>query len=164
MAIPNTARTRLISGIPGNISHDGPTRVMTAILNSATESNNVFGRAFTYKDDSVEDVQAGGSNAFAGIMINPKAYTIDTENAKNGTTAELLTMGEVYVQLAATGDIGDSVSFDPATGILSAGTTGIVIQGASIARHKPSAETPNLAVISLNGFMPASAGGNGGGE
>lgn len=151
MTIPNTARSRLLSGIPGNISHDGPTRVTTAILNSATESNNVFGRAFTYNDNSVESVQAGGSNVFVGIMINPKAYAIDADYASNGITGEFLSMGEVYVQLATTGNIGDPVSFDPATGILSAGTTGTVIQGASIARHKPSAESPNLAVISLNG-------------
>lgn len=156
MAIPNTARVRILSGIPGNISHDGPTRVMTAILNSATETNNVFGRAFTYNDNNVETVQAGGAGVFAGIMIHPKAYTIDTENAKNGTTAELLTMGEVYVQLGTSGSIGDPVSFDPATGVVSAGATGgTVIQGASIARHQPSAEAPNLAVISLNGFKPA---------
>lgn len=153
--IPNTARISLISGVPGNISHDGPTRVTAALLDSATESNNVFGRAFTYKDKSVETVQAGGGGTFAGIMIHPKAYAIDGDYAQNWTQAEFLTMGEVYVELGATGSIGDKVSFDPATGIISAGTAGTEIVGASIARHLPSSETPYLAVISLNGFTPA---------
>lgn len=155
MTIANTARKSLVSGFPGNISHDGPTRVMTALVDSATESNNVFGRAFTYKDTAIESAQAGGTadNVFAGILIHPKAYALNANYAYNGKSAEFLTMGEVYVQLEVTGAIGDPVSF-AADGKLSAGSTGTVIQGASVARHVPSAETPRLAVISLNGFVP----------
>lgn len=164
--IPNTARTYLLSGIPGNISHDGPTRVASAIIDSATEANNVFGRAFTYVDGqpsgrgTFEQVQAGGDGAFAGILINPKAYAIDVTYARNATVGEFLTMGEVYVQLGNDGNIGDPVSFDPATGIISAGETGTVIPGAHIARHEPSVETPRLAVIALNGLvvLPTPAG------
>lgn len=158
MAIPSTARTRLLSGIPGNISHDGPTRVTAALINTTTEANNVFGRAFTYNDQTVETVRAGGTGVFAGILIHPKAYAIDTDYARNWSQAEFLTMGEVYVQLETTGNIGDPVSF-AADGTISAGTTGTVIEGASIARHVPSAETPRLAVISLNGFAPTPATG-----
>ena len=150
--IPNTARTTLLSGIPGNISHDGPTRAASAIIDSATEANNVFGRAFTYKAGT-DDVQAGGTGAFAGILINPKAYAIDVEYARNATVSEFLSMGEVYVQLANDGNIGDPVSFAPATGIISAGEAGTVIPGAHITRHEPSAETPRLAVIALNGLV-----------
>jgi len=151
--IPNIARNTLVSGIPGNISHDGPTRAASIILDSETEANNVFGRAFTYNDQSVETAQAGGDGAFAGILIHPKAYAIETEYARNGSTAEFLTMGEVYVTLDTAGNIGDPVSFDEATGIISAGEGGTVIPGAHIARHVPSAETPRLAVITLNGIV-----------
>ncbi|USP46983.1 structural cement protein Gp24 [Alcaligenes faecalis] len=158
--IPNTARNYLLSGIPGNISHDGPTRAASAIIDSDTEANNVFGHAFTYKVGT-DDVQAGGTGAFAGILINPKAYAIDVEYARNATVGEFLTMGEVYVQLTNDGNIGDPVSFDPATGAISAGESGTIIPGAYIARHEPSAETPRLAVVALNGLVvlptPASA-------
>lgn len=150
--IPNTARTYLLSGIPGNISHDGPTRAASAVIDSATETNNVFGRAFTYKSGT-DDVEAGGAGAFAGILINPKAYAIDVEYARNATVGEFLTMGEVYVQLGNDGNIGDPVSFNATTGVISAGETGTVIPGAHIARHEPSAETPRLAVIALNGLV-----------
>lgn len=150
--IPNTARTYLLSGIPGNISHDGPTRAASAVIDSATETNNVFGRAFTYKAGT-DDVEVGGTGAFAGILINPKAYAIDVEYARNATVGEFLTMGEVYVQLGNDGNIGDPVSFNATTGVISAGETGTVIPGAHIARHEPSAETPRLAVIALNGLV-----------
>lgn len=150
--IPNTARTYLLSGIPGNISHDGPTRAASAVIDSADETENVFGRAFTYKAGT-DTVEVGGTGAFAGILINPKAYAIDVTYARNGTVGEFATMAEINVQLGNDGNIGDPVSFDPATGVISAGETGTVIPGAHIARHEPSAETPRLAVIALNGLV-----------
>src|SRR5690606_32815615 len=117
MAIPNTARTALLSGFPGNLSHDGPTRAASCVLKTTTEANNVFGRAFTYEDADKETVQAGGTGVFAGIMINPKAYAIDTDYAANGTVAEFLTMGEVYVEIKGSSPaIGNKVYFIPATG------------------------------------------------
>ncbi len=64
MTIPNTARTGLISGFPGNISHDGPTRAQSFVLNAGTESNSVFGRAFTVKSAADETVQPGGAGKF----------------------------------------------------------------------------------------------------
>lgn len=159
--IPNTARTHLLSGIPGNISHDGPTRAGSAIIDSASVLNNVFGRALTYKDQSVETVQAGGAGVFAGILINPNLYAVDNPYAPNASAVEFLSMGEVYVELGSAGQIGDQVSFDPATGIISAGTDGTVIPGAHIARHLPSAETPRLAVIALNGIVSLLESGGG---
>lgn len=150
--IPHTARTYLLSGIPGNISHDGPTRAASALIDSADETQNVFGRAFTYKAGT-NDVEVGGTGAFAGILINPKAYAIDVNYARNGTVGEFLNMGEAYVELDNNGNIGDAVSFDPATGVLYAGAIATVIPGASIARHQPSVETPRVAVIALNGLV-----------
>lgn len=154
MAIPNTARTRLISGLPGNISHDGPTRVTAILLNSATESNNVFGRAFTYADSSVETARAGGTGVFAGILIHPKAYAIDKNYASNWDQVELMTMGQVYVQLDAAGAVGDKVYFDATGKITPTAAGNTLIIGASISRHVHSAEIPRLAVITLNGFQP----------
>lgn len=176
MTIPNTARTGLTSGFPGNISHDGPTRAQSHVLDSTSATNNVFGRAFTLKDASKETVQAGDSGAFAGIMINPKAYAIDTSAAGNGSVAEFLTMGEVYVDLTA-GEkwdgsapaavvpaVGGKVYFMADGKITAAAdsgdkasptTTYTQIVGAVIARHTPSTATPQLAVISLTGPQAA---------
>lgn len=153
MPIVNQILPGLVSGIPGEIAFQGPTRALSAVLDSATESNNVFGRAFTYEDAAVETVTAGGSGKFAGISINPKAYALDFNYALNGTSGEFLFMGEVYVQLTTTGGvIGDSVYFVDATGELGHGTatTGQTqIPNCVISRHNVSVETPTLAVIKL---------------
>ncbi len=153
MAIPYTAINQLVSGIPGEQAFDGPVRALAALLNTTTEANNVFGRAFTYNDEAVESVQAGGTGLFAGIMINPKAYLLDVEYARNGTQAEFGFMGEWFVQLATTGaTIGDLIYFTNTTGALGHGTAGAgqtQIVGAVVSRHNVSPETPTLAVIRL---------------
>ncbi|AZY49684.1 structural cement protein Gp24 [Bordetella avium] len=155
MTIPYQARSVLISGLPGNLSHDGPTRAIAAVINSADESKNLFGRAFTHKAGT-DTVQVGGAGVFAGILISPKTYAVDVAYARNASVGEFLSMGEVYVELANAGKVGDPVSFG-ADGTISAGTAGTQIPGAYIARHAPSAETPRLAVIALNGQVNAPA-------
>lgn len=153
MAIPYTAINQLVSGIPGEQAFDGPTRALTALLDTAVEANNVFGRAFTYADEAVESVQAGGTGLFAGIMINPKIYLLDVEYARNGAQSEFGFMGEWYVELTTVGGtIGDPIYFVNATGELGHGTaaTGQTqIPNAVISRHNVSPETPTLAVVRL---------------
>ena len=153
MPIPYTAINELVSGIPGEQAFDGPVRALTALLDTETESNNVFGRAFTYSDESVESVQAGGTGLFAGLLINPKAYLLDVEYARNGTQAEFGFMGEWYVQLTTTGGtIGDPIYFVNETGELGHGTAGAgqtQIPNAVISRHNVSPQTPTLAVVRL---------------
>ena len=152
MAIPNTVANGMISGVIGEISHYGPTRVTAAVISSADEMKNLFGRAYTYKDDSVESVQVGGDGAFAGIMINPKAYRIGEEYARNGTQGEFLTMGEINAEITAgVKKINAPVVFSPADGSLSAkakAEAGDLVIG-FVSRHIESAESPHLCVIRL---------------
>ncbi|EJD6080668.1 hypothetical protein M0L39_RS00750 [Providencia rettgeri] len=150
MAIPKSVAHGLTSGVVGEISHAGPIRAVAAILSSEDEKKNIFGRAYTYKDDSVESVQVGGKGAFAGIMINPKAYRIEVNYARNGTQGEFLAMGEVYVELSE-GKINDPVVFSETDGSLSAkGTvgTGERVIG-FVSRHLSSTDVPHLSVIRL---------------
>lgn len=157
MTIPNTARTKQLSYVPGNISHDGPTRALSAVLKSGSAANNVFGRAFTFESTAKETVQAGGAApaVFAGIMINPKNYMIDNAYAANGTVAEFVHMGEVAVEIAGSSPkIGDPVYFVPGTGVLTTtSTNNRLIVGAFIVRHMPSTSGALLAVISLTGYQ-----------
>lgn len=152
MAIPMTVETGMISGVPGEIAFHGPTRVRTAVIDSADNKNNVFGRAYTIKDGEPEAgvyVQAGGAGHFAGIMISPKAYNLDKE--LNGTQGEFLDMGEVYVRLESEGaKFGDKVYFVPATGELTTEEEGnTLVPNCIVERNTPSAEQPTLAVIRL---------------
>ena len=160
MAFPSSVISLLVSGIPGEIAFDAPYTGITAIVDTTTEANNVFGRAFTYKTESVESVQAGGTGLFAGLMVNPKAHAINTlaattDSVSNGRVAEFCVKGEVYVLLTAgtSVTIGDAVYFVNATGALGAGNAGIgetQIAGATVVRHNPSAaNAPSLAVVRL---------------
>lgn len=163
MAIPNTVGAAdLVSYIPGEIAFDGPQRAVAALINTDTETNNVFGRAFTYRDESVETVQAGGTGFFAGVMIVPKAYMLDVQYARNFTQGEFLHEGEVAVELdAASTDytIGAPVWFQNSNGSIGSGdlpaSGATAIPGAYVSRHNASPAgdgTPRLAVIYLPGL------------
>lgn len=154
MAIRNSI-TAMRTAVTGTLAFDGPQRAAALILDSADEANNVFGRAFTYKDE--DTAEAGGAGVFAGIMTNPHAYAIDQVTAKNGTAGEFLHMGEVFALLvdSTTPAIGDKVYFVPATGELTTdATANTEIKGAVISRHTPVAEAGgHLAVVSLTGLQ-----------
>lgn len=150
MAIPNTSRTpSRPSGLPGNLAFDGPIRARTAVIDTATEANNVFGRAFTVKDAVAGTVQAGGAGKFAGIMINPKTYAQDKATASNGTVGEFLAMGEVYAVVAGSPAVGGLVYFIQGDGSLTTVNTNTLITNATIARTAPG--TGGLCVLSLTG-------------
>ena len=154
MAIRNSI-TAMRTAIVGTLAFDGPQRAVALVLDTTTEANNVFGRAFTYKTE--DTAQAGGAGVFAGIMTNPHAYAIDQTTGKNGTAAEFLHMGEVFVLLtdSTTPAIGDKVYFVPATGELTTtAADNTEIKGAVVSRHAPVAETGgHLAVVSLTGLQ-----------
>lgn len=154
MAIRNSI-TAMRTAVLGTLAFDGPQRAVALALDTTTEANNVFGRAFTYKTE--DTAAAGGAGVFAGIMTNPHAYAIDQVTAENGTSGEFLHMGEVFVLLtaSATPAIGDKVYFVPATGALTTtSTNNTEIKGAVVSRHTPVAETGgHLAVVSLTGLQ-----------
>lgn len=159
-------------GIVGEFAFDGPTRVQPAMLKTTDETNNVIGRAFTVKsggtgakgdasDPKPIIAEAGGTGAFAGILIHPKSHAAfgsdlaPTSVVKNGVAVELLTFGNVIVEAPSAVAIGDKVYFDPTTGILSfAGASAVaptgktLIPNASVIRF--SSTDASLAVISLN--------------
>lgn len=154
MAIRNSI-TAMRTAVVGTLAFDGPQRAVALVLDTTTEANNVFGRAFTYKTE--DTAQAGGAGVFAGIMTNPHAYAIDQTTAKNATAGEFLHMGEVFVLLtdSTTPAIGDKVYFVPATGELTTkASDNTEIKGAVVSRHAPVAETGgHLAVVSLTGLQ-----------
>ena len=160
MAFPSTVVSGIRSGVVGEISFDAPYTGVSAVVNTTDAANNVFGRAFTYADESIETIQAGGAGLFAGILVNPKAFAVTTvdgtsDTVPNGTPVEVMREGECYVLLTAgtAVTIGDGVFFVNATGALGAGAAAAgqtQIAGASVFRHNPSAaNAPSLATIRI---------------
>lgn len=112
MAFQTTVLADIRSGIIGELAFTGPTRAVSAMLDSgAGAANNVVGRAFCYASAENNTVSAGGdAGIFAGILIQPKSHALrgtavggtlaDSLTLPDGTPVELLQMGEVYVALS----------------------------------------------------------------
>lgn len=170
-------------GIVGELALEGPLNGQPARLASADAANNVVGRAFTWAgaantaDTDLGAVQAGGAaGVFAGILANPKVY------ANRGTTAggtlaanTTLANGEIgefvqntpgiWVELTSAANVGDSVVYADATGILSAAAPGVtpgaglsLVPGATVQRYKKLNAAAGLALIAINGPIPAVPG------
>ena len=167
MAFQTTVLADIRSGIIGELAFTGPTRAVSAMLDSgAGAANNVVGRAFTYASVENNTVKAGGdAGIFAGILIQPKSQALrgtavggtlaDSLTLPDGVAVELLQMGEVFVSLATDGaTAGSLVFYDDTTGVLDHGTAGVgqtQVPNATVVRVEPSptAAGAYLAVVRL---------------
>lgn len=114
-------------GVPGDLYTDGPHRAEPYILISSDAALNIIGAtAFTVSSEGV--AAAGGTNPFAGILVNSKVYATSgtvsgalspTLTLPNNTQAEILSMGSIVVTLPGAAAIGDLVIYDTTTGVLS---------------------------------------------
>lgn len=178
MAFQSTILNRQAAGIPGELAFEGPLRATPAMLNSASEANNVFGRLFTVQEAPAESiheglrVQAGGTGMIVGILANPKAHVQHSANFEagaslpNGVIADFVEMGALFVDLAGGPHVpGSRVVYATATGILSAvaptataaGTGNAFLPGAKVIRYVSSNTAPydGLAVIQLTDPLSA---------
>ncbi len=162
MTFQSTVRDDLATGIIGEIIFDGPCRARPVNIDSSGTAQTI-GNAFTYEDgvDDSAAVGSAGAGAFAGILVNPKVYanqgttsgTLEpTLDLPDNTSAELLTMGTIVVNLTivGTGKIGEGIFYVDATGALGSGTAGAgqtQITNAKIDRKNISGA--GLAIITL---------------
>lgn len=151
----------LQSGIPGEVGVRIPSRSVAVMTDSTDPRNNVYGRAFTYKSEALETVQAGGGGLFAGFLARPKTQAVNDigeplDVIPNSRQCELVQKGEVYVLLTVGNPvtIGSRLFYDVATGAVGAGVAGagqIAIDGATVVRHNPSSPgAPSLALVRVN--------------
>lgn len=149
------------AGVPGELYTDGPHISESFIINSASAAYNIIG-ATAYTVVSQGIAAAGGTGAFAGILVNPKIYALENTPAlaptlvlPNYTQADLLTMGTIFVTLPATAAIGDYVIFDQTTGALSTITPGTSLpSGKSFANALVSYYTVTAAGLGIITLTP----------
>lgn len=122
MASPQTVvNFNTALGIPGTVAYDAEGNAQNRTISSAG-TPNIIGYAYTENGDGIAKV--GGTGEFAGILIQPKAYSnpgaVGTANfaIADGTVGHLLNMGAVFVSLPAAAAIGDSVFFNQTTGAI----------------------------------------------
>lgn len=130
----STVNVNLGFGIPGELIVDGPQRVDSLTLDT---TGGTIAYAFTKSSTTNIATMGGaivdGTNLFAGILVNPKAYaSFGGANAPldptmflgPNTQGEFLTMGTIVVTLVGAAEIGDLVQYNETTGALSAITPG----------------------------------------
>lgn len=169
MAFQSTVSLKQGFGVIGELFDNGPHRAQSFTLVSGNAANNVIGRAFTVTSQGV--AAAGGTNSFAGILVNPKSYAsfgtaaggplAPTLTLANNVQGELLSEGAIIVTLGAAATVGDLVYYTNATGILTTTDPGAVapvlstlIKGAYVDRFDL---TSGLAVITLSSTSRAGA-------
>lgn len=139
MAFQSTINSVLGLGVPGELFSDGPVRSRVYELDSADAAYNIIGATlFTIKSEGV--AQAGGTGAFIGLLVNPKAYSSSGTSADgtlaptlvlpNKVMAEIAKMGEFVVKLPAAAAIGDLVAYDTTTGAISTVPQFVSVTGA----------------------------------
>ena len=163
MTFQSSVRIDQTTGIVGEVSFDAPMSVLNYNLNTTDEANNVIGRAFTLGAREGE-VAAGGTTAFAGILVNPKNYALQGTSAgtleptlmlPNNTNAQLLRQGSIFVVLSTAATQGQVVAYEDTTGILGSYAAGTVpvgstqILGASVIRRNVTA-AGDVALISIS--------------
>jgi hypothetical protein len=131
MPSPQTlVNTNIALGLPGTVAYDVATNSQNRIIDSSTLGiANVVGYAYTETVvNGVAVATAGGTGEFAGILVEPKAYSsasvVGTSSyaIANGSVGHLLNHGAVFVAVPAAAAIGDSVFFSQTTGAISTGT------------------------------------------
>lgn len=149
MTFQSTVFNNIGFGVIGEYYLDGPVRAQPAILNTATEANNVYGRAFTTVDGATAgygaatdplplQAAAGGTGVFAGILTSPKTGVIYTGLAStlvvpNNTIVELTQeCAGVIIAVPAACAVGDWVWYATATGILQTTAPGAAAPGGTV--------------------------------
>lgn len=165
MNFQQVIRSDLGHGIPGELAFDTPLRGKPGTLASTDAALNIVGyTAVFYTADGLKVAadSTAGVGAFAGIIANPKAYAwrgsiianvqADALVLPNGTIAELVDEGVLFLGTTGTGQPGDHVYAVAATGalvIVAAGTAPTAAQrdiGAYVDRY-PVTVTPGIAVV-----------------
>ena len=125
-SITNTANA---TGIVGTFSRSNDQDAHGAILVSATEANNVVGRAVKSVATNANEVGVAASGNLAGLLVTPKIAYRPSLAAQaflpNGMQCEVATKGYVFVNLLSAANAGDFVYYSDTTGELISAAPGV---------------------------------------
>ncbi len=162
MGFQSTVRYDYAFGQPGEIKFDGPKRVQTGLINSASAAYNIVGATAFTQAASGGTFGAGGTGVFVGILANPKVYASvgtaalgplgPTLTVPNNVQGEFALMGELTVSVPAACNIGDLLTYNTTTGAIgtvapTASFTGVV--ASNVLTVSGMSATGNLGVGSV---------------
>jgi hypothetical protein len=110
------------TGIPGEFSRSHNQESRGAIINSATQANNIVGRVVNTFDGNDNNVGVAANGNFAGILCSPKTSirpSLDPQAfLPNASQVEVAERGYLFVTLPAVAANGDFVYYSDTTGAL----------------------------------------------
>ena len=128
MGFQNTVRYDYTFGQPGELKYDGPKRVQTGLINSASAAYNIVGATVFTQANTGGTFGAGGTGIFVGLLANPKVYASvgtttlgplgPTLTVPNNVQGEFVLMGEIVVSVPAACNIGDLLTYNTTTGAI----------------------------------------------
>lgn len=133
MAFQTSVKQFLAVGVNGDFYDESPRRTDPYTIKSATAGS--IGCAYTVDSTDPSKANLGGSGVFAGIAVNSKEFVIQGITAsqafKQYDEAELCTMGRIWLSIAGDVSVGDAAFFNTTTGVITAGTSGATVSGAT---------------------------------
>lgn len=164
MSFQQTVYVQSAPGVQGDRYDDSPHRALPYNLVSPSAANNLIGTTFcTITSQGV--ARAGGTGAFAGLLVNSKLYALQgvggstlapTLQLPNNTNVELTTEGRWWVYLPAAANIGDQVLFDTTTGQISTqAPSGTLPVGKAFAQAFVDVYTLTAAGLAVIAISPA---------
>lgn len=119
MTLQKQVYEKQAAGVIGELADTSPKRVAPYIVKANSDVKPSIGCAYTLSDKEHE-LTIGGSGAFVGVAVGPKQYVTDTLESslllKDGTIAQICSMGHVYVTSKTAVTPGNIAAFDPANG------------------------------------------------
>jgi len=129
MAFQSFVNIKYAAGVAGELAKDEPTRVNSHALDS---NGGTIGRMFTASNSTGVATQGGtatpGTSYLLGLLVGPKEQTLigttagtltPTLTLPGNAQGEFLQMGQVWVTITGTCNLGDIVQYHTATGVLS---------------------------------------------
>ncbi len=157
MAFQSTVRPFLANGVIGEIAFDYPSVIVPKNLASgaAKEQFNLFGAAFTQSTTNQDQVEVGGTGAFAGILCNPKVHALYGTGSDplapslllaDNQWGEFMQQGAIFVELTLDAGVAEAqigvgnISFNQNNGTLTYYTGALpadntLIEGATVIRY-----------------------------
>lgn len=155
-------RQFLTTGLPGEVSNVGPIFSKNWIVQSTDLSGqNPIGYAYTSLVDGIANPGGDGNVAsFVGILGRPKEYVLQGDNTgtltptyylQDNEVGTLFTTAEMWIELTTVATVGDSLSYNIATGAI--GNTAVdnitffAVPGAKVIEQSITA--PGIAKIRI---------------
>ena len=128
MSVQSSVRQFQTTGLAGEFAKDGPRRARPFnLLTGGGGTPNIIGRVYTQPSDG-NAALGDGTDPVLGVLVHPKEHALVGDGASalaavnalpDGAVGQIADMGILYADLAGAVTLGDVLTFNTTTGIIS---------------------------------------------